>query len=73
MKKLSLLLLGAVFTLSIYSCRETTENHETNVDDVEAEVERAGEEIEGGAERAGEEIERAGEEVEREIEETDDM
>jgi hypothetical protein len=73
MKKLSLVLLATVFTLSIYSCRETTENNETNVDDVEAELEEAGNDIEEGAEEVGNEIEAGAEEVEAEVEGTDDI
>lgn len=71
MKKLALFLLASVFTLSIYSCRETTEEK------AEEAIEAAGEDIERNTERAAEEIERGAEEVEREIEEevnnTDDQ
>lgn len=65
MKKISLVLLAAVFSLSIYSCRETTENTETNIEEVEADMEETGEEVET-------ELEQAGEEIEGEFEETDD-
>lgn len=71
MKKLSLLLLAAVFSLSIYSCRETTEEK------TEDAVEEIGNDIEESAEEAGEEIEQAADNVEAEIDEeidgTDDM
>ena len=77
MKKLFLGLLVAAFTLSIYSCRETTENTETNIEEVETDLERTGEDIEDGLEDAGNEIEQAGEEVGQEINEelnnTDDV
>lgn len=47
MKKLFLGLLVASFTLSIYSCRETTEeNIENDMEEVETEFEETGEEIE---------------------------
>ncbi|MCJ7759422.1 MAG: hypothetical protein MUP24_14885 [Gillisia sp.] len=52
MKKLSLLLLATDFTLSIYSCRETTE--EKTEDAVEA-VEKATEESVDAVEEATEE------------------
>lgn len=57
MKKLSLAILAAVFTLSVYSCRETAEETETSVEEVESDLERTGEEIERTGEEAGEEIE----------------
>lgn len=52
MKKLSLLLLAAVFTLSIYSCRETTEEKtedavEESVEAVEEATEETVEAVEG--------------------------
>ena len=53
MKKLSLVLLAAVFTLSVYSCRET----ENEAEEVENEVENATEEVESDLEEAGQEIE----------------
>jgi hypothetical protein len=71
MKKLSLLLLAAVFSLSIYSCRETTEEK------TEDAVEAMGDDMEDAAEEAGNEIEAAAEGVETEMEEevngTDDV
>ncbi len=71
MKKLSLLLLAAVFSLSIYSCRETTEEK------TEDAVEAVGNDMEDAAEEAGEEVEAAAENVETETEEeingTDDV
>lgn len=71
MKKLSLLLLAAVFSLSIYSCRETTEEK------TEDAVEEIGNDIENSAEEAGDEIEEAADNVEAEIDAeidgTDDM
>lgn len=71
MKKLSLLLLAAVFSLSIYSCRETTEER------TEENFEEVGNDIEESAEEVGNDIEGAAEEVETEFEEevqgTDDM
>ena len=78
MKKLFLGLLVAAFTLSIYSCRETTEeNVENNLEEVETDLEETGEDIESGLEEAGDEIEQAGEQTEQEIEEeineTDDI
>lgn len=57
MKKLSLTLLAAVLTLSIYSCRETAENTETTVEEVESDLETTGEEVETEFEEAGSEIE----------------
>lgn len=78
MKKLFLGLLVAAFTLSIYSCRETTEeNVETNLEEVESDLEETGEDIESGLEDAGNEIEETAEQTEQEIEEevnnTDDI
>lgn len=63
MKKLSLLLLAAVFSLSIYSCRETTEEK------TEDAVEEIGDDMENTAEEAGEEMEEAAENVEAEMDE----
>ena len=66
MKKLFLLFAVATMSLSIYSCRETTEENAEN------DVEEIGNDIEESAEEAGEEIERtteeAGNEVESELE-----
>lgn len=68
MKKLSLLLLAAVFSLSIYSCRETTEEKtedaiesaaddmEDAADDMGDEMDAAGNDIEAAADNAGTEI-----------------
>tara|TARA_R100000935_G_scaffold626_1_gene2317 strand:- start:175 stop:408 length:234 start_codon:yes stop_codon:yes gene_type:complete len=71
MKKLSLLLLAAVFSLSIYSCRETTEEK------TEDAMESAADDMEDAADEAGNEIEAAGENAETELEEevngTDDV
>ncbi|MCF4101934.1 hypothetical protein L1I30_09675 [Gillisia sp. M10.2A] len=71
MKKLSLLLLAAVFSLSIYSCRETTEEK------TEDAVEEMGTDIENAAEEAGDEVEaaadNAGNEIEEEVDGTDDV
>jgi len=63
MKKLSLLLLATVFTLSIYSCRETTE--EKTEDAVEA--------VEEATEESVEAVEEATEEVEEAVEGTEDV
>lgn len=60
MKKLSLILLASVFTLSIYSCRETTEERtEDNLEEVGTEVEEGYYEAET--------------EVQEEIDGTDDL
>ena len=71
MKKLSLLLLASVFTLSIYSCRETTEER------TEDSLEEVGNDIESTTEDAAYETEEAaenvGSEVEAEVEGTDDL
>mgnify|MGYP001063192235 CR=1 FL=1 len=61
MKKLSLLLLGAVLTLSLYSCRETTEEKTEDAveavgNDIESNTEAAGNEIEGAAQDASNEM-----------------
>ena len=54
MKKLFLSVLVAAFTLSIYSCRETTEeNVETEIEEVESDFEETGEEIESDLENEG--------------------
>ncbi len=63
MKKLFLGLFVAAFTLSIYSCRETTENN------MENDLEEVGEDMESGLEEAGDELEEAGENIEEEFEE----
>ena len=70
MKKLFLGLLVAAFTLTTYSCRETTEeNVEAEFEEVETGEEDAGEEIEAGLEETGEEIDQAADEVDAEIDE----
>ena len=58
MKKLFLLFAVATMSLSIYSCRETTEEK------TEDAVEAMGEDVENAAEEAGNEMEEAGQEVE---------
>lgn len=63
MKKLILSIFVAALSLSIYSCRETTEEK------AEEAVEAAGEDIEHNTRKAGEEIEEGAEEIEREIDE----
>lgn len=71
MKKLFLSLFVAAFTLSIYSCRETTEEKtEEAVEAVGEDMEAAGEEIEQTGEEAETTME---EEVHEEVHETDDM
>ncbi|HET7361308.1 MAG TPA: hypothetical protein VFI78_05175 [Salinimicrobium sp.] len=62
MKKLFLGVLIAVFTLSIYSCRETT----TEVN-VEEPIEEVGNDIEEAADEVGDEIDQAAEEVDEEV------
>lgn len=67
MKKLFLLFAVATMTLSIYSCRETTEeNAEDAVENTGDAMESAGENVENAAEEAGNEME-------EEVEGTDDM
>lgn len=58
MKKLFLLFAVATMSLSIYSCRETTEEK------TEDAVEAMGEDVENAAEEAGNEMEEAGQDVE---------
>ena len=71
MKKFLLLFAVASMSLSIYSCRETTEEN------MEADMEQAGEDVENEMEEAGQEVEDAAEnaetEMEEEVEGTDDM
>ncbi len=71
MKKLFLLFAVATMSLSIYSCRETTEEK------TEDAVESMGNDVENAAEEAGDEVENAvenaGNEMEEEVEGTDDM
>lgn len=64
MKKLSLILLASVFTLSIYSCRETTEEK------TEDAFEEVGNDIETTTEDA---YDNAETEVQEEIDGTDDL
>ena len=66
MKKLGLTLFAVVLTFSVYSCRETTENTETTVEEVETDLERTGEEVEN-------EFEQTETEVEREVEENENF
>lgn len=71
MKKLSLLLLASVFTLSIYSCRETNEERtEDSLEEVGTDVERT---TEDAAYQTEETVQEAGNEVEAEVEGTDDL
>ncbi len=71
MKKLFLGLLVASFTLSIYSCRETTEeNIENDFEEVGNDLEETGEDIESGLEETGNEIE---EEYEEEVNEDEEI
>ncbi|WP_026935071.1 hypothetical protein [Christiangramia echinicola] len=71
MKKTVILLFAAIFSLSIYSCRETTQEK------TEEAAEAIGEDIEAGAKEAGEKIKKGAEKVEQEIDEeihdTDDV
>ena len=71
MKKFLLLFAVASMSLSIYSCRETTEEN------MEEDMEQAGENVENEFEEAGQEVEDAAEnaetEMEEEVEGTDDM
>lgn len=46
MKKSFLIILLSVFTLSLYSCRETEMNTDGNMEETETGVEETGEEIE---------------------------
>lgn len=66
MKKLFLALLLAVFTLSTYSCRETTDS-ETVIEDADSDFDQAGEEIEDGFEEVGDEMDEAGDELDEEV------
>lgn len=69
MKKLFLGLLVAAFTLSTYSCRETTEeNVENEMEEVGNDLEETGEELESDLEQTGENI---NEEIEEETNEDD--
>jgi len=76
MKK-SVIILGAIFTLNLYSCRETTQEKTEDAveaigEDIEDNVNKAGDKVKEGAEK----IEKGAEEVEKEIDEEiheDDM
>lgn len=71
MKKSVILIMAVLFSLSIYSCRETTQ------DKTEEAAKAIGEDIEDGAREAGEKIKKGAEKVEQEIDEeihdTDDV
>lgn len=71
MKKSVILIMAAIFSLSIASCRETTQ------DKTEEAAKAIGEDIEAGAKEAGEKIKKGAEKVEQEIDEeiheTDDV
>ncbi len=71
MKKLGLLIVTAIFSLSLHSCRETTQEK------TEEAAKAIGEDIEAGAKKAGEKIKKGAkkveEEIEEEIQETDDV
>ncbi|MCF4101933.1 hypothetical protein L1I30_09670 [Gillisia sp. M10.2A] len=61
MKKVFLLLMMAVITASVYSCRETTQEKtedalESIGEDIETNTKKAGEKIEEGAKKVKEEI-----------------
>jgi gas vesicle protein len=62
MKK-SVLILVAIFSLSLYSCRETTQEK------TEDAVEAIGEDIEDNVNKAGEKVEEGAKKVEKEIDE----
>ncbi|HET8886940.1 MAG TPA: hypothetical protein VFM70_11375 [Salinimicrobium sp.] len=63
MKKIFLSLLALTFTLSIFSCRESTGEK------TEEAIEAIGEDIEDNAREVGEEIEEGAENLEQEIDE----
>lgn len=67
MKKVFLLFAVATMSLSIYSCRETTQ------DKTEDAMESAGEDIEDAADETGDAIDNAADEVEQEVQEDDNM
>ena len=67
MKKLSLLLLAAVFTLSFYSCRETTEEK------TEDAVEEIGNDMEEATEESVDAVEEATDESVEAVEEAGDV
>ena len=69
MKK-SVLILGAIFALSLYSCRETTQEKTEDAveaigEDIEDNVNKAGDKVKEGAEK----VEKGAEKIEREIDE----
>ncbi|MCM8569006.1 hypothetical protein NE848_06425 [Gramella jeungdoensis] len=75
MKKSVILILAMIFSLSIYSCRETTQEKTEEAakaigEDIEAGAEEAGEKIKKGAEKVEKEVK---EEIDEEIHETDDV
>ncbi len=75
MKKLVLLLIS-IFTLSLYSCRETTqEKTEDAVEaigkDIEDNVNKAGEKVKEGAKKVEESAEKVEREIDEEIHEDD--
>lgn len=63
MKKLLLSFMVAVFTLTAYSCRETTQEK------TEDALESIGEDVEDGTRRAADKVEKGAENLEREIDE----
>ncbi|MBT8295361.1 MAG: hypothetical protein KJO51_03015 [Gramella sp.] len=71
MKKTVILLMAAIFSISIYSCRETTQEK------TEEAARAIGEDLEAGAKEAGEKIKKGAkkveEEIHEEIHETDDV
>jgi len=78
MKKLSLLLLAAVFSLSIYSCRETTEEKtEDSMEDAADDMEDAADDVADDMDAMENDVEAAAENAETEVEEevngTDDV
>ncbi|MBZ9728355.1 hypothetical protein LB467_01525 [Salegentibacter sp. JZCK2] len=75
MKKF-IFILVAVFTLGLYSCRETTkEKTEDAVEsfgkDIEDNVNKAGEKVKEGAKKVEEEAKKVGKEIDEEIHEDD--
>ncbi|TRO64070.1 hypothetical protein [Christiangramia sabulilitoris] len=71
MRKLLILCMSAILSMSIYSCRETTQEK------TEEAAKAIGEDIESGAREAGEKIKKGAEKLEKEIDEeihqTDDV
>ncbi len=71
MKKAVLLLMAVVFSLAMYSCRETTQEK------TEEAAKAIGNDIEAGAKEAGEKIKKGAKkvtkEIDEEIHETDDV